>query len=152
LAWGRRGEGRLAVGAPIGRDPRDRKRMAVVAAGRTARTDLVRLARFDAVDLLRAQLHTGRTHQIRVHLASIGHPVVGDDTYAGGGARRVVGLPPRRHFLHAAWLALEHPVTGETLDFRSPLPPDLRASLAAIAGAAVASDAGDLTRLGFYAS
>jgi 23S rRNA pseudouridine1911/1915/1917 synthase len=128
--------------------------MAIVPSGRPARTDLVRLARFDAADLLRAQLHTGRTHQIRVHLASVGHPIVGDATYAGGGggARRAVGLPPRRHFLHAAWLVLEHPITGETLDLRSPLPLDLRASLAVIAGADTAPGAGDLTQLGFYAS
>ncbi len=150
LAWGHLRDDRLTIEAPIGRDPRDRKRMAVVASGRPARTDLVRLARFDAVDLLRAQLHTGRTHQIRVHLASIGHPVVGDETYAVGGRRRVVGLSPRRHFLHAAWLALEHPLTGELLDFRSPLPADLRASLAVIAGPEAGPDAGDLTQLGFY--
>jgi 23S rRNA pseudouridine1911/1915/1917 synthase len=154
LAWGHLREEQRTVDAPIGRDPRDRKRMAIVPAGRPARTDLVRLARYDAVELLRAQLHTGRTHQIRVHLASIGHPVVGDDTYAGGGARGDVGLPPRRHFLHAAWLVLEHPLTGETLDFRSPLPPDLRASLARVAGADAALDSGtdELTQLGFYAT
>jgi 23S rRNA pseudouridine1911/1915/1917 synthase len=122
--------------------------MAIVAAGRAARTDLRRLARYDAVDLLQAQLHTGRTHQIRVHLASIGHPVVGDDTYGGGGGRRIAGLPPQRHFLHAAWLTLMHPITGEALDLRSPLPPDLQTSLAAVAGAPVEGDI--LTQLGFY--
>ena len=96
--------------------------MAIVSTGRPARTDFVRLARFDSADLLRARLLTGRTHQIRVHLASVGHPVVGDDTYGGGGGRRLVALPPRRHFLHAAWLLLRHPVTGEPMDLRSPLP------------------------------
>ena len=100
--------------------------MAIVSTGRPARTDFMRLARFDSVDLLRAHLHTGRTHQIRVHLASVGHPVVGDDTYGGGGGRRLVKLPPRRHFLHAAWLRFRHPVTGEPVDLRSPLPPELR--------------------------
>ena len=133
LCWGHLDGERLTVEQPLGRDPRDRKRMAVVSSGRAAKTDFVRLARFDSADLLRAHLHTGRTHQIRVHLASVGHPVVGDDTYGGGGGRRLVALPPRRHFLHAAWLVLRHPTTGATLDFRAPLPADLAASLAAVA-------------------
>ena len=134
LAWGHLSGDSLTVDAPIGRDPRDRKRMAIVSTGRAARTDFVRLARYESVDLLRARLHTGRTHQIRVHLASAGHPVVGDDTYGGGGARRLVALPPHRHFLHAAWIRLRHPITGEALDFRSPLPPDLRRSVEAVTG------------------
>src|SRR5690606_2804628 len=75
LLWGHLREDRVSIDAPIARDPRDRKRMAIVTTGRTARTDLVRLARFDSVDLVRAHLHSGRTHQIRVHAASIGHPV-----------------------------------------------------------------------------
>ena len=95
--------------------------MAIVNKGRQAKTDFIRLARFDAGDLLRAHLHSGRTHQIRVHLASVGHPVMGDDVYGGGGGRRVAGLPPKRHFLHAAWLEFNHPMTGEPMDFRSPL-------------------------------
>lgn len=132
LAWGHLDEDHLTVDRPIGRDPRDRKRMAIVSNGRPARTDFVRLARFDSVDLLAARLLTGRTHQIRVHLASVGHPVVGDDTYGGGGGRRLVALPPHRHFLHAAWLRLEHPMTDQLLDVRSPLPAELRASLAAV--------------------
>ena len=94
----------------------------------------MRLARFDAVDLLRAHLHTGRTHQIRVHLASIGHPVVGDDTYGGGGGRRLIAMPPKRHFLHAAWLRFRHPATGAPVELRSPLPPDLATALASAAG------------------
>ncbi|HEU4565287.1 MAG TPA: RluA family pseudouridine synthase [Gemmatimonadaceae bacterium] len=151
LAWGHLDGDRATVEAPIGRDPRDRKRMAIVHTGRPAKTDFVRLARFDAADLLRAHLHTGRTHQIRVHLASIGHPVVGDDTYGGGGGRRLVGLPPRRHFLHAAWLSFRHPVTGAPLELRSPLPGDLKRSLATVAGdASLADDPDPLDRFDFY--
>lgn len=130
LAWGHLDEDHLTVDKAITRDPNDRLRMAVRPDGRSARTDFTRLARFDSVDLLRAELHTGRTHQIRVHLAAVGHPVVGDDTYGGGGGRILLDLPPKRHFLHAAWLVFTHPVSGETLDLRSPLPEELRRSLA----------------------
>jgi len=155
LAWGHVSEDRLTVDKPIARDPRDRKRMAIVSTGRPARTDITRLARFDSADLLRAHLYTGRTHQIRVHLAAIGHPVVGDDTYGGGGGRRLVQLPPRRHFLHAAWLQFRHPVSGKEIDIRSPLPEDLRRALAATAQGSLPDDAlaGDLDPLeyfGFY--
>lgn len=132
VSWGHLTADALTVDQPLGRDPRDRTRMAIVQTGKAARTDFVRLARFDSVDLLRAHLHSGRTHQIRVHLASVGHPVVGDDTYGGGGGRRLAALPPRRHFLHAAWLRFRHPVSGVLVDLRSPLPPDLRQSLAAL--------------------
>lgn len=132
VCWGHLAEDRITVDKPIARDPRDRTRMAIVQTGKAARTDFMRLARFDAVDLLRAHLHTGRTHQIRVHLASTGHPVIGDDTYGGGGGRRLAALPPRRHFLHAAWLRFRHPMSGDVLDLRSPLPADLRTSLAAL--------------------
>jgi 23S rRNA pseudouridine1911/1915/1917 synthase len=145
LAWGHLKSDQLTVDQPIGRDPRDRKRMAIVTTGRPAKTDFARLARYDSVDLLRARLHTGRTHQIRVHLASVGHPVVGDDTYGGGGGRRVVALLPHRHFLHAAWLRFSHPITGAAMDLRSPLPDDLRRSLAAVSH----EDTG-LEDVGFY--
>jgi 23S rRNA pseudouridine1911/1915/1917 synthase len=151
VCWGHFREERTTIEAPIGRDPRDRKRMAVVSTGKPARTDLVRLARFDAGDLLRAHLHTGRTHQIRVHLASVGHPVLGDDTYGGGGGRRLVGLHAHRHFLHAAWLRFRHPVSGAAMDFRAPLPEDLRRSLAAIANDRALADHPDpLDFFGFY--
>jgi 23S rRNA pseudouridine1911/1915/1917 synthase len=151
LSWGHLDEDRLTVDRPIGRDPRDRKRMAIVHSGRAARTEFRRLARFDVAELLRAHLHSGRTHQIRVHLASVGHPVVGDDTYGGGGGRRLVGLSARRHFLHAAWLVFHHPVTGETIDLRAPLPDDLRKSLDAVAGPdAVNTDTDPLVHFGFY--
>jgi 23S rRNA pseudouridine1911/1915/1917 synthase len=155
LSWGHLADDRVTVEKPIARDPRDRKRMAIVSTGRAARTDFVRLARFDVVDLLRAHLHTGRTHQIRVHLSSIGHPVVGDDTYGGGGGRRLVTLPPKRHFLHAAWLRFRHPASGEEVELRSPLPADLRSALASAAGAELAAspsfaDTDPLEYFGFF--
>ncbi len=151
LCWGHMDQERVGVDGPMARDPRDRQRMAIVKGGKSARTTFVRVARFDSVDLLRAHLHTGRTHQIRVHLSSIGHPVVGDDTYGGGGGRRLASLPPRRHFLHAAWLRLPHPVTGSVIELRSPLPHDLRASLLAIAHMPTLDDHPDpLDALGFF--
>jgi len=151
MTWGHLTTDALTIDKPIARDPRDRKRMAIVNKGRPAKTDLLRLARFDAGDLLRAHLHSGRTHQIRVHLASIGHPVMGDDVYGGGGGRRVAGLPPKRHFLHAAWLAFNHPVTGKPLDFRSPLPEDLSHALAVMSGEHVLPAGEDpLTAFRFY--
>jgi 23S rRNA pseudouridine1911/1915/1917 synthase len=151
LCWGHVSEERLTVEKPIARDPRDRKRMAIVSTGRAARTDFTRLARFDAVDLLRAHLHTGRTHQIRVHLSSIGHPVVGDDTYGGGGGRRLIALPGKRHFLHAAWLRFRHPASGEMVELRSALPPDLVRSMVSAAGPDVDfSDTDPLEYFGFF--
>ena len=151
MCWGHLAEETVTVDKPIGRDPRDRKRMGVVATGKPAKTAFVRVGRFDPGDLLRAHLFTGRTHQIRVHLASIGHPVVGDDTYGGGGGRRLVSLPPKRHFLHAAWLVFRHPVTGTEVDIRSPLPEDLRAALVRVSDGALAPDVVDpLELLGFY--
>jgi len=151
MIWGHLASDSLTIDKPIARDPRDRKRMAIVIKGRPAKTDLIRLARFDAGDLLRAHLHSGRTHQIRVHLASIGHPVMGDDVYGGGGGRRVAGLPPKRHFLHAAWLAFNHPVTGKPLDFRSPLPADLRHAIDVIAGPGIIPASADpLALFRFY--
>ena len=153
LSWGHLSQERSTIEKPIARDPRDRKRMAIVSSGRPARTDLTRLARFDSADLLRAHLFTGRTHQIRVHLASIGHPVVGDDTYGGGGGRKLVGLPPRRHFLHAAWLIFRHPVSGALVDLRSPLPEELHRALVVAAGPDVSpafADTNPLEYFGFY--
>jgi 23S rRNA pseudouridine1911/1915/1917 synthase len=151
MIWGHLEGDELTVDRPLARSPRDRKRMAVVATGRPARTTFVRLARFGVGDLLRAHLHTGRTHQIRIHLASIGHPVMGDDTYGGGGARRIAGLPPRRHFLHAAWVRFRHPVTSAILDIRSPLPDDLSMALAAVAESPDLGRQPDaLDSLGFY--
>jgi 23S rRNA pseudouridine1911/1915/1917 synthase len=137
-AWGRLAEDDMLVDAPIGRDPNERKRMAVVPDGRAARTRFRRLERWRAADLVRAELETGRTHQIRVHLLHLGHPVVGDRTYAPdrhkgfGGPERAwaAGLARRvpRQFLHAAELRFVHPRTGEAMRFDSPLPPDLAAA------------------------
>jgi 23S rRNA pseudouridine1911/1915/1917 synthase len=116
------------VDAPVGRDPRNRLRMAVVDlardAGKTARTDIECLAQADAGCWLRCSLHTGRTHQIRVHAASLGHPLVGDVLYGGTPA---AGLT--RQALHAFRLAFRHPMTGVDLDLRSPLPADIREAL-----------------------
>lgn len=151
MCWGHLDEDTVTVDKPLARDPRNRQRMAVVAGGRAAKTAFVRVARLEGCDLIRAHLYTGRTHQIRVHLSSIGHPVVGDDTYGGGGGRRLVALPPKRHFLHAAWLIFRHPVDGREIELRSPLPPDLRATLIRVADGAIPADTADpLDALGFY--
>ena len=117
------------VDEPIGRDPRNRLRMAVVDltrhAGKTARTRIELVDNGDFGCAVRCTLETGRTHQIRVHMASIGHPLVGDAIYGGAEA---VGLT--RQGLHAYRLAFTHPITQAALDFRAPLPPDLQAALA----------------------
>ena len=120
LAHGEAPWPRLSIEAPIGRDPVSRVRMAVVAGGKPARTDVERLAVRDGVSALRCKLHTGRTHQIRVHLAHQGLPLVADATYGG---RPLLGM--RRQALHAAELAFEHPADGRGMAFQSPLPPDL---------------------------
>ncbi len=124
LVWGHLANPVGVVDAPIGRDHRDAMRMAVVVDGKAARTRyrvLQEYRRPTEASALECRLETGRTHQIRVHLAAIGHPVVGDGTY--GGIRS--GIMPARPFLHAAALELLHPVTGEELMFSSPLPADL---------------------------
>lgn len=151
MIWGHLDDDHLIVDRPIARDPRDRKRMAIVHSGKPAKTEFWRLGRFGAGDLLRAHLYSGRTHQIRVHLASVGHPVMGDDVYGGGGGRRLAALPPKRHFLHAAWLRLRHPITDQMLEFRAPLPDDLKRSLAAVGETPTLLDDPDpLTTFGFY--
>ena len=124
LAWGRFDAPVGTVDAPIGRDPRDPLRMAVVATGKEARTHFRVERSFDEPEtsLVTCELETGRTHQIRVHLAAIGHPVVGDATYGG----RRPGWSVDRPFLHAARLSFRHPTTGDEVSFESPLPDDLR--------------------------
>ncbi|MCC5953706.1 MAG: RluA family pseudouridine synthase [Acidimicrobiia bacterium] len=132
LVWGWLDSPRGRVDAPVGRSRRQRTRMAVVADGRPAVTDYEVVAAWRQpaeVSRLSCRLLTGRTHQIRVHLASIGHPVVGDDTYGGSRA----SLPLDRPWLHAAELGFVHPRTGETLRFTSPLPSELTAVLEACA-------------------
>ena len=113
------------VEAPIGRDPRNRLRMAVVEGGKAAATTFECLQACERGCWVRATLHTGRTHQIRVHMAHIGHPLVADEVYGGAPA---AGL--QRQALHAFRLAFRHPVTGAALEFEAPLPPDLAAALA----------------------
>jgi 23S rRNA pseudouridine1911/1915/1917 synthase len=113
------------VDAPVGRDPRVRTRMAVGGAGaREARTHFTLERALPRASLLSLRLETGRTHQIRVHLQAIGHPVAGDPEYGTPG---LYGL--ERQFLHASRLAFEHPVSGAPLEVRSPLPADLRDAL-----------------------
>jgi 23S rRNA pseudouridine1911/1915/1917 synthase len=113
------------IEAPIGRDPRVRTRMAVGgAAARAARTHFTLDRALADTSLLRLRLETGRTHQIRVHLRAIGHPVCGDPEYGTPG---MLGL--KRQFLHATRLAFEHPLTGDPVDVSSPLPADLQAAL-----------------------
>jgi 23S rRNA pseudouridine1911/1915/1917 synthase len=115
------GEGEVAVG-PIGRDPRNRLRMAVVDGGRPARTRFQVVERRGGHTLLRCELETGRTHQIRVHLAALGHPIAGDDLYS----RRRPEDPPRP-MLHAWRLRFWHPGTGAEMSFEVPPPPDFTA-------------------------
>ncbi|HEX4985691.1 MAG TPA: 23S rRNA pseudouridine(1911/1915/1917) synthase RluD [Burkholderiales bacterium] len=115
------------VEAPIGRHPVHRTRMAVVARGKPAKTYYAPVARGTGWSQLRCRLETGRTHQIRVHLSSIGHPLIGDPAYGGGKGRSLPaaasGFP--RQALHAARLALRHPASGEILSWESALPADL---------------------------
>ena len=112
------------IEAPVGRDPRDRQRMAVVAGGRSARTRYEVLEALRGHTLLRCDLDTGRTHQIRVHLAAFGHPIAGDRVYGGGAAAP-------RPMLHAWRLKLRHPRTGEAMSFEAPPPEDFRTFLEA---------------------
>jgi 23S rRNA pseudouridine1911/1915/1917 synthase len=129
LVWGHPASVQGLIDAPIGRSAREPTRMSVSAQGREARTRYEVVHTYDepaAVALLRCQLETGRTHQIRVHLAAIGHPVVGDVRYRGN--REPLSDVPR-FFLHAERLQLTHPRTGEVLSFDSALPADLQAVL-----------------------
>jgi 23S rRNA pseudouridine1911/1915/1917 synthase len=117
-----------SIDAPIGRDPRYRKQMTVtVVRSRGARTHFRVLERFNRHTLLLLELETGRTHQIRVHLKAIGHPIVGDPAY--GSNRINSGLTLKRQFLHAYQLKFTHPTTGNVMNLEIPLPEDLQAIL-----------------------
>jgi 23S rRNA pseudouridine1911/1915/1917 synthase len=125
LVWGHFDSPRGLIDAPIGRSQRSPTRMAVSARGREARTTYEVMEAFEdpaKVALLRCTLDTGRTHQIRVHLQTIGHPVVGDRSYGG---HRAPFTSLARFFLHAEHVELEHPVSGAHLSFDAPLPPEL---------------------------
>jgi 23S rRNA pseudouridine1911/1915/1917 synthase len=121
------------IDAPIARDPRNRKRMAIVAGGRRAITDYAVIEQLRHASVVRCRLYTGRTHQIRVHLKSIGHPIIGDPIYSGPQWR---GIPDKilqkaiasvkRQALHAAVLQIPHPTAGEAMRFTAPLPEDMR--------------------------
>jgi len=120
---------RARVDGPIGRSPTDRTRFAIIPGGKPAVTTWERLETIDSprAALLACRLETGRTHQIRVHASTAGHPVAGDARYGGGPLGRSLGLD--RMFLHAARLGFRHPVTGEPMAFAEPLPADLAAVL-----------------------
>jgi 23S rRNA pseudouridine1911/1915/1917 synthase len=126
VAWAER-----SIDAPIGRDPVSRIRMAVVASGRPARTDVRCVARNEVFSALACKLHTGRTHQIRVHLAWLGHPLVADALYGGAAA---LGL--QRQALHAQRLRLRHPYSGAWLDFECPPADDFAQAWVQVVGSA----------------
>ncbi len=161
LAWGHLGAGTRRIDAALARSPADRKRMAVAPGGRRAVTRVRTVARGVAADLVLAGLETGRTHQIRVHLSSIGHPVVGDQVYGGLVSRRsdatarhaeALARATPRQALHAAWLRMTHPLSGESLDVRSEWPADLLPALAAALGdASLLAVPKPLEYLGFFA-
>jgi len=122
-----------AIEGAIGRDPRNRKRMAVVEGGREARTEYRVLDYVDGYTLVEAKPQTGRTHQIRVHFAAVGHPVFGDPVY--GHKSPLLG----RQFLHAHRLGLRLPSSGELREFASELPPELKETLERISGGEASS-------------
>jgi 23S rRNA pseudouridine1911/1915/1917 synthase len=140
VVWGIPKPARGTITGAIGRSQRNRKKMAIVArGGRPAETSYTTVAAFGSVAAhLQCRLKTGRTHQIRVHLTSKGHPLVGDPVYGRGRAARgsdKAVLDFSRQALHASTLGFVHPVTGKKLSFESPLPEDLRKLIAALHGA-----------------
>ena len=163
LVWGHLRKSPVDIEAPIARHPKERTRMTVAQGGRHAVTHAAVVARFAHADLLRVRLGTGRTHQIRVHLAHVGSPIVGDREYSFGGSRRVTPsarveaerlerLAPRQ-MLHAAALSFAHPISGVPLSLTSEWPEDLRPALAeAAADADLLAQRNPLQYLGFFAS
>jgi 23S rRNA pseudouridine1911/1915/1917 synthase len=133
LVYGTPSQSRGTIEAPIGRDPRDRKRMAVTAEGRNAITDYEVSERLRHASVVRCRLRTGRTHQIRVHLKHLGHPIIGDPVYSGPQWR---GIPDKkvqrmlaaleRQMLHAARISFVHPRTGNAISVESALPAEMR--------------------------
>jgi len=138
IAQGRVSAQPFSVELPIGRDPQSRVRMAVVGSGKPARTDVQVLLRGASASGLRCILHSGRTHQIRVHLAARGHPLVGDALYGG---RPALGLT--RQALHAARLTFAHPISGRALAFEAPPPEDFAQAWRSLDEEAVSADAAD---------
>ena len=124
LVYGQIKEDEGTIDAPLGRNPQDRKKQAVVKGGRHAVTHFKVVKRYDNFTLVKCILETGRTHQIRVHMKYIGHPLVGDPLY---GPRKVIGK--NGQFLHAALLGFKHPRTGEEMVFEAPLPENFQKML-----------------------
>lgn len=124
LVYGQIKEDEGTIDAPLGRNPQDRKKQAVVKGGRHAVTHFKVIKRYDNFTLVKCILETGRTHQIRVHMKYIGHPLVGDPLY---GPRKVVGK--NGQFLHAALLGFKHPRTGKEMVFEAPLPENFQKML-----------------------
>ena len=124
LVYGQIKEDEGTIDAPLGRNPQDRKKQAVVKGGRHAVTHFKVMKRYDNFTLVKCILETGRTHQIRVHMKYIGHPLVGDPLY---GPRKVIGKDGQ--FLHAALLGFKHPRTGKELVFEAPLPENFQKML-----------------------
>jgi 23S rRNA pseudouridine1911/1915/1917 synthase len=143
LVWGLPDRPRGVIDAPLARSVKNREKISVSKGGREAITHWDTLETFDIASLIECRLETGRTHQIRVHLAHIGHPLLGDDVYGAGHRTKASKLSPEaaealttlgRQALHAAELGFAHPVTGETVLFESAPPPDMARLIAALQG------------------